>query len=57
MKMKTENVEMEYRGETFSCEKTVYACTKCDFELQQQWMKDKMEIFLQQAYAKKHSEK
>ncbi len=55
MKIKTEPVEIEYQGEMFHCEKTVYACTECDFELQQQWMKEKMENFLQKAYNEKHT--
>ena len=54
MKIKTETVEMEYRGETFHCDKTVYACTQCDFELEQQWMKDKREALLEKAYAENH---
>ncbi len=54
MKLKTETIEMEYRGEMYSCEKTVYACTQCDFELQQQWMKDKLLAMLEKAYAEKH---
>lgn len=54
MKLKTEIVEIEYQGELFSCEKTVYTCSTCNFELQQQWMKDKMETLLENAYTEKH---
>lgn len=55
MKIKTETVEMEYRGEIYHCDRTVYSCTQCDFELEQQWMKDKREALLKKAYAENHS--
>jgi hypothetical protein len=55
MKIKTETVEMKYRGEIYHCDRTVYACTQCDFELEQQWMKDKREALLEKAYAENHS--
>ncbi len=55
MKLKTKTVEIEYRGGLYRCEETVYACTRCDFELQQQWMKEKTQTILEEAYAQRNS--
>ncbi len=54
MKLETRQVECEYRGETFICEKTTYACQKCDFELHQEWMQEKLQNDLEAVYRKRH---
>ncbi len=42
MKLKTKEVVMEFRGKQITCEKTVYACNYCDFELFEEWMEEKL---------------
>ena len=55
MVLKTKMVECEYRGETFTCEKTYYACRQCDFELHQEWMEEKLQKDLEAAYQKRQA--
>ena len=55
MKLTTTLVETEYRGETFTCEKTRYSCTFCDFELHLDWMEEKLQKDLEAAYREKHN--
>lgn len=50
MKLRTKQVQVEYRGEEITCEKTVYGCDHCDFELHLDWMKEKMQQNLTTAY-------
>ena len=50
MKLKTKQLQVEYRGEEITCEKTVYGCDHCDFELHLDWMKEKMQQNLTTAY-------
>ena len=50
MKLRTKLVQVEYRGEEITCEKTVYGCDHCDFELHLDWMKEKMQQNLTTAY-------
>ncbi len=52
MKLKTRQVRVEYRGEQLTCEKTIYGCDHCDFELHLDWMKEKMQQDLAAAYEK-----
>ncbi len=47
-------VESEYKGKKFICQKSVYACRKCDFTLHLQWMQDKYEKDLKVAYQKRY---
>ncbi len=55
MKLKSSTITVQYRDRTLSCEKMVYACTFCDYELQEEWMKKKMEEQLAEKYAKEIS--
>ena len=41
MKLQTKNVVIEYRGQEIACEKTVYTCQFCDYELHEKWMEEK----------------
>ncbi len=50
MKLRTKLVQVEYRGGEITCEKTVYGCDHCDFELHLDWMKEKMQQNLTTAY-------
>jgi len=50
MKLRTKQVQVEYRGEKITCDKTVYGCDHCDFELHLDWMKEKMQQHLAEAY-------
>jgi hypothetical protein len=50
MKLRTKQVQVEYRGEKITCDKTVYGCDHCDFELHLDWMKEKMQQHLTEAY-------
>jgi hypothetical protein len=50
MKLRTKQVQVEYRGEEITCEKTVYGCDHCDFELHLDWMKENMPQNLTTAY-------
>jgi hypothetical protein len=50
MKLRTKQVQVEYRGEEITCEKTVYGCDHCEFELHLDWMKEKMQQNLLEAY-------
>ena len=50
MKLRTMQVQVEYRGEEITCEKTVYGCDHCEFELHLDWMKEKMQQNLAEAY-------
>lgn len=43
MKLKSKNVTVHYRGRDIECEKMVYACTFCDYELHEKWMEKKLE--------------
>ena len=43
MKLKSKNVIVHYRGRDIECEKMVYACTFCDYELHEKWMEKKLE--------------
>ena len=53
MKLETREVQVVYRGEKISCNKTVYACQHCDFELHLDWMKKKLDQDLKASYEKK----
>ena len=55
MKLKTSTITVQYRDRTLACEKKVYACTFCDYELQEEWMKKKMEEQLAEKYEKEIS--
>ena len=55
MTLKTTQVQAEYRGETFTCEKTFYSCSYCGFELHLDWMKEKMQKDLEDAYLAQNS--
>lgn len=50
MKLITKSVQVEYKGLTVTCKKTVYACEHCDFELFQDWMQKKYEEDLENSY-------
>lgn len=50
MRLKSKDVVIEYRGEKITCEKSVYACDFCDFELHEEWMKKKLEEQLEKIY-------
>jgi hypothetical protein len=50
MQLRTKQVQVEYRGEQITCDKTVYGCDHCDFELHLDWMKEKMQQHLAEAY-------
>ncbi len=52
MKLRTKQVQVEYLGEQITCDKTVYSCDHCDFELHLDWMKEKMQQNLADAYQK-----
>jgi len=52
MKLRTKQVQIEYRGEKITCDKTFYGCDHCDFELHLDWMKEKMRQHLAEAYEK-----
>ncbi len=54
MELQTIQVECKYHGEKFVCEKTIYACRKCDFELHLDWMQEKLQEDLEKAYHEKH---
>lgn len=56
MQLRTKQVELEYHGETLICEKTIYACNHCDFELHLQWMEEKFQQCREKAYLEKHPE-
>ncbi len=43
MKLKSKAVTVRYNGRDIECEKIVYACTFCDYELHEQWMAKKLE--------------
>ncbi len=53
MKLQTKNVVIEYRGQQISCEKTVYSCQFCDYELHENWMEEKLNEELAKIYEKK----
>lgn len=53
MKLRTRPVEVEYRGEHVQGEETIYGCDHCDFELHLDWMKEKMQQSLEEAYQAK----
>ncbi len=53
MKLITKNVVVEYRGQQISCEKSVYGCQFCDYELHEQWMEDKLNEEVERIYAEK----
>lgn len=50
MKLRTKQVQVEYRGEKITCDKTVYGCDHCGFELHLDWMKEKMQQHLAETY-------
>ena len=52
MKLEVRVVQVSYKGQRISCNKTVYACQHCDFELHLEWMKNKMQQDLEAAYEK-----
>jgi len=56
MKLVTFDVEIEYKGALLCCEKTVYGCDHCDFQLHLGWMKEKMQKDLEKAYLEKNSQ-
>lgn len=50
MKLKKKKVVVEYRGLELSCEKMVYGCQFCDYELHEKWMEDKLNEELARLY-------
>lgn len=42
MKLIQKNETVQYRGQDIDCEKLVYACVFCDFELHEEWMAEKL---------------
>lgn len=42
MKLRTTNIVVEYGGQSITCEKIVYACNICGFELHEKWMEEKL---------------
>ena len=55
MKLQTKNVVIEYRGQQITCEKTVYGCQFCDYELHEKWMEEKLNEQLAGIYEKNFS--
>lgn len=55
MKLTSQEVQVEYRGESFTVEKPVLRCNVCNYELHLDWMEDKMRQDLEEAYRKLHS--
>jgi len=53
MRLKTKKIIVDYRGEKIECEKTIYCCDFCDFELHEKWMQEKMEKQLEELYTEK----
>jgi len=53
MKLQTKNVVVEYRGKQITCEKMVYGCQFCDYELHEKWMEEKLNEELARIYKKK----
>ena len=54
MRLTTKKVTVEYKNEVIECEKTVYACDFCDFELHEKWMEDKLQEQLESLYNEKY---
>ena len=50
MQLMTKTVRADYKGRSIVCEKTVYGCDHCDFELFHDWMKKKYHQDLEKAY-------
>lgn len=55
MKLTTKRVVVDYLGQKITCEKSVYTCQFCDFELHEKWMEDKLNEEVARIYAEKHS--
>lgn len=53
MKLSTKTVVVEYRGQKITCEKNVYICQFCDFELHEKWMDEKLNEEVARIYAEK----
>ncbi len=54
MKLKTKKVTVTYKEKEIECEKTVYACDFCDFELYEKWMEEKHLNQLEALYSEKY---
>lgn len=43
MKLTQKKVTVQYNDKPIECEKTIYACDFCDFELHEKWMEEKLQ--------------
>ncbi|MEE4241663.1 MAG: hypothetical protein V2I36_09355 [Desulfopila sp.] len=55
MKLQTSTITVQYHGRTLTCERMVYACNFCDYELHEEWMKKKMEEQLAEKFKQESS--
>ncbi len=53
MKLSTKTVVVQYLGQEITCEKNVYICQFCDFELHEKWMEEKLNEEVARIYAEK----
>ena len=50
MKLIQKKVTVQYKNKSIECEKTVYACNFCDFELHEKWMEEKLQKQVEELY-------
>jgi len=55
MKLTAKTVVVEYQGQEITCEKHVYTCKFCDYELHEKWMDEKLNTEVARIYAEKFS--
>jgi hypothetical protein len=53
MVLRKQQVQVDYKGENITCEKTFYSCNHCDFELHLDWMKEQLQQNIVAAYREK----
>ncbi len=54
LKLKTKIVTVEYKNKQIQCEKIIYGCDFCDFELHEKWMEEKLKEQVEKIYNEKY---